>query len=99
MKTKGGIIEAAMKYRQIVILIVSLMFFLGIYALIKMPKQEFPVFTVRQGVVIAVYPGATSDEVEEQVTKPEEIMTPFPDKAPTDTVCFTATPSLQSQTK
>lgn len=26
MKTKGGIIEAAMKYRQIVILIVSLMF-------------------------------------------------------------------------
>lgn len=38
MKTKGGIIEAAMKYRQIVILIVSLMFFLGIYALIKMPK-------------------------------------------------------------
>ncbi len=44
MKTKGGIIEAAMKYRQIVILIVSLMFFLGIYALIKMPKQEFPVF-------------------------------------------------------
>ena len=72
MKTKGGIIEAAMKYRQIVILIVSLMFFLGIYALIKMPKQEFPVFTVRQGVVIAVYPGATSDEVEEQVTKPLE---------------------------
>ena len=38
MKTKGGIIEAAMKYRQIVILIVSLMFFLGIYALIKMPN-------------------------------------------------------------
>ena len=72
MKTKGGIIEAAMKHRQIVILIVSLMFFLGIYALIKMPKQEFPVFTVRQGVVIAVYPGATSDEVEEQVTKPLE---------------------------
>ena len=72
MKTKGGIIETAMKYRQIVILIVSLMFFLGIYALIKMPKQEFPVFTVRQGVVIAVYPGATSDEVEEQVTKPLE---------------------------
>ena len=74
MKTKGGIIEAAMKYRQIVILIVSLMFFLGIYALIKMPKQEFPVFTVRQGVVIAVYPGATSDEVEEQVTNRLKIL-------------------------
>ena len=33
---------------------------------------HLPVFTVRQGVVIAVYPGATSDEVEEQVTKPLE---------------------------
>ena len=72
MKTKGGIIELAMKYRQIVILIVSSMFLMGIYALVKMPKQEFPVFTVRQGVVIAVYSGATSDEVEEQVTRPLE---------------------------
>lgn len=61
-----------MKYRQIVILIVSLMFVLGIYALVKMPKQEFPTFTVRQGVVVAIYPGATSTEVEEQVTKPLE---------------------------
>ena len=57
MKTKGGIIEAAMKYRQIVILIVALMFVLGIYSLVKMPKQEFPAFTIRQGVVVAVYPG------------------------------------------
>ena len=72
MKTKGGIIEAAMKYRQIVILIVALMFVLGIYSLVKMPKQEFPAFTIRQGVVVAVYPGATSTEVEEQVTKPLE---------------------------
>lgn len=37
MKTKGGIIETAMKYRQIVILIVSLMFFLGIYAFTTVP--------------------------------------------------------------
>ena len=29
MKTKGGIIEAAMKYRKIVILMVSLVFLLG----------------------------------------------------------------------
>lgn len=72
MRKRGGIIEAAMRYRQIVILIVSLMFVLGIYALVKMPKQEFPAFTVRQGVVVAVYPGATSVEVEEQVTKPLE---------------------------
>jgi multidrug efflux pump subunit AcrB len=37
-----------------------------------MPKQEFPVFTIRQGLVIGVYPGATSAEVEEQLAKPLE---------------------------
>ena len=37
-----------------------------------MPKDEFPAFTIRQGVVIAVYPGATTEEVEEQVAKPLE---------------------------
>ena len=37
-----------------------------------MPKDEFPAFTIRQGVVIAVYPGATSEEVEEQVARPLE---------------------------
>jgi len=44
----------------------------GIYALNVMPKQEFPVFTIRQGVVVGVYPGATSAEVEEQLAKPLE---------------------------
>ena len=37
-----------------------------------MPKQEFPEFTIRQGVVVGVYPGATSAEVEEQLAKPLE---------------------------
>lgn len=44
----------------------------GIYALTKMNKDEFPFFTIRQGVVVAVYPGATAQEVEAQVTKPIE---------------------------
>ena len=33
-----------------------------------MPRNEFPQFTVRQGVIIGVYPGATSEEVESQLT-------------------------------
>ena len=44
----------------------------GIWALTKMNKDEFPFFTIRQGVVVAVYPGATAQEVEAQVTKPLE---------------------------
>ena len=37
-----------------------------------MPKDEFPHATIRQGVIVAVYPGATSEEVEEQLARPLE---------------------------
>ena len=72
MKKKIGIIEWAMKYKQIVLLIVVTMVLFGVYSLVVMPKQEFPAFTIRQGVVVGVYPGATSAEVEEHLTKPLE---------------------------
>jgi multidrug efflux pump subunit AcrB len=65
-------VEGVMRNRSIMLLIVSVFIIFGIYSLINMPKNEFPTFTVRQGVVAAVYPGATSSEVEEQVTKPLE---------------------------
>lgn len=35
-----------------------------------MPRQEFPEFHVRQGLVIAGFPGASSEQVDEQVAKP-----------------------------
>jgi multidrug efflux pump subunit AcrB len=54
------------------LLIIVLLVGLGIFGLIKMPKQEFPPFTIRQGLIIGVYPGATSSEVEEQLAKPLE---------------------------
>lgn len=44
----------------------------GIWAMYVMPKDEFPAFTIRQGVVIAVMPGATAEEIEEQVARPLE---------------------------
>ena len=68
MKNKIGIIESAMRHWQIVFLITGLLVLFGVYALFNMPKQEFPKFTVRQGLVIGVYPGATSAEVEAQMT-------------------------------
>ena len=46
----------------------------GIYALIDMKKDEFPAFTIRQGIVAGVYPGANSEEVEAQLTKPLEAL-------------------------
>ena len=41
----------------------------GIYSLPQMQKNEFPDFTIRQGMVIAVAPGNTVNEMVEQVTK------------------------------
>ncbi len=72
MKRQQGIIEWAMHYYQITLLVLTVLVGLGIYGLVNMPKQEFPEFTIRQGVVVGVYPGATSAEVEEQLAKPLE---------------------------
>jgi len=69
MKRKINIIEAAMKYKQIIIAFTLVMMILGILGLINMPRREFPEFIIRQGVIVGIYPGATSSEVEEQLTK------------------------------
>lgn len=72
MARKRNIIELAMKYRQIVFLIALFFVVIGIFGLIEIRKNEFPSFVVRQGIVVAVYPGANVDEVENRVTKPLE---------------------------
>lgn len=45
---------------------------LGIVALFNMPRNEFPDFTIRQGLIASSYPGASSKQVEEQLTKKVE---------------------------
>ena len=69
---KMSLQEWSMHYRQIIILLVSCLVALGIYGLANINKNEFPDFTIRQGIVVAVYPGVTAQEMEEQVTKPLE---------------------------
>ncbi|MBP5799019.1 MAG: efflux RND transporter permease subunit [Prevotella sp.] len=61
-----------MEHYSISLLIVVILLVLGIYGMYVMPKDEFPHATIRQGVVVAVYPGATSEEVEQQVARPLE---------------------------
>ena len=61
-----------LEHYPITLLIVVILFVLGIYGMYVMPKDEFPHATIRQGVVVAVYPGATSEEVEQQVARPLE---------------------------
>ena len=61
-----------MRHYQITLLVITVLVGLGILGLADMPKQEFPEFTIRHGVVVGDYHGATSGEVEEQLAKPLE---------------------------
>ncbi|MGQ1948442.1 efflux RND transporter permease subunit [Geofilum sp. OHC36d9] len=66
---KRSFIESAMRNRNIVMIFTALLMVIGVVALLKMPRNEFPQFTIRQGVVVGIYPGATSAEVESQLTR------------------------------
>lgn len=66
------LVQWGYKYHSVVILLVTLLAVFGIYALQVMQKNEFPNFTIREGVLVAVYPGASAQELEEQVMRPME---------------------------
>ena len=71
MKVRAHI-EGAMRQHGIVITLFLILMAFGIWSLPQLNKDEFPQFTIRQGIVAAIYPGATAQEVEEQVTIPLE---------------------------
>lgn len=64
---KIGLIDLAMKHKQIAIIITSTLVLFGIFSLWVMPRNEFPGFTIRQGLIVGVFPGATSSQVEDQL--------------------------------
>lgn len=69
---KMNIVGSSMRHHKIMFMLTILLTLVGMWALWKMPKQEFPPFTIRQGVIVGVFPGASSSEVEEQLAKPLE---------------------------
>ncbi len=72
MKERMSWLRWPLEHYSISLLIVGMLFVMGIYGMYVMPKDEFPHATIRQGVVVAVYPGATTEEVEQQVARPLE---------------------------
>lgn len=69
-----------MRRHSIVIALFMLAMAFGIWSLPHLNKDEFPQFTIRQGLVVAIYPGATAREIEQQVTKPlEDYLNSFED--------------------
>lgn len=61
-----------MRHHGLVMALFLILTLFGIYSLPKMNKDEFPQFTIRQALLVALYPGATASEVEQQVTMPLE---------------------------
>jgi len=69
-----------MRSSRIIYAVVAVLVVFGIFALGRMNKDEFPQVTIRLGLVVGVYPGATAQEVEEQVAKPiEQYLFTFPE--------------------
>lgn len=83
------IVRGTIKHKRIVYFIVALIFALGIYGLVRMNKDEFPTFEIKNGLIVGVYPGADAKEVEDQLTKPlEDILFSFSEVSRENTSSF-----------
>ena len=58
-----------LRYPQVTLILAAMLFAWGIHALLTMPRREDAKITIRAGVIAALYPGATSEQVEKQVTR------------------------------
>lgn len=61
-----------MRNYKLVFFFMAVIVIFGFISLPKLKKNEFPDVTIRLGVVAVIYPGATSDEIEQRVAKPVE---------------------------
>ena len=61
--------RAALRNREVVLVLAAFAVVLGLRALLTMPRREDPKITIRTGLVVAQYPGATAEQVEMQVTR------------------------------
>lgn len=62
-------VRGSLRYPQVTLLLSAAVFAAGVHALLSMPRREDPKITIRTGLVIAQYPGATAEQVEKQVTE------------------------------
>lgn len=62
-------VKSSLKYPQVTLSVLFLVFVIGVNSLLNMPRREDPKITIRSGLVLAFYPGANSAQVEDQVTK------------------------------
>src|SRR5512145_951995 len=62
-------IKFSLRYPAVTLILTAMIVTAGLYAFLKMQRTEDPTVTIRTGIVAAMYPGATSEQVEKQVAK------------------------------
>src|SRR6266404_3447044 len=62
-------IRSSLRYPAVTLTLTLGLLLLGTQAILHMPRMEDPSVTIRTGIVAAVYPGATSDQVESQLAR------------------------------
>ena len=60
--------ELSLKNKDLVWYFIIVVFIAGIFSYIRLGRMEDPQFTIREMVVSVAWPGATADQVEQQVT-------------------------------
>ena len=89
MTTKRNFIEASMRSFPILAFALIIVIILGAFALPHLKKNEFPSVSINQAVVAVVYPGATAEEIEDQIAgKVEEYLFTFTDVDKTMTYSY-----------
>jgi len=73
-----NLVKASLKHRQVTLTVLLLMFLAGVWSLVTMPRREDPKITIPGGLILAYFPGADVNQVEDQVTaKIEEYLFQF----------------------
>src|SRR6476646_5805251 len=62
-------VRSALRNRSMVLVLTGFAVLLGVLSLFTMPRREDPRITIRTGLVLARYPGASAQQVEDQVTR------------------------------
>lgn len=65
---KFTLLERLQRNRQALFTLTIILILIGLVALVQMPRDEFPEFKIRQGLIIGIFPGASSHQIEEQLT-------------------------------
>ncbi|MGA2624089.1 MAG: efflux RND transporter permease subunit [Bacteroidota bacterium] len=72
MRKNVTLLGMLLRYKQVIYIFTVIAILVGVVALFQMPRDEYPTFTVPTGLIVGVFPGASSHQVEEQLTTKAE---------------------------